>query len=474
MVIQKLTDRLKVKVILCVVVGDAGDDLLEGFVVLGVFAVGYPFTDEVAEDAAEVLVARVGYEATAIGEHADEVCERAKVSESLHLSLHAVTLVVEPPAGAELDLTGGRCRLEASEHGSENVVILGIKGIEDGLGEAIVALEVIHEASEVLCDSEVVDRVIAGIGAELVIHFSIVVTESADVELHCPTELDVLLGTCLEHCGLEAIDLALGKLLARHTLIEGRLGVAYTVGNVLESVVGETAAVAVEERDAFLDPLNECGIILDSLCVDIGDEGILTDFDSLIGAEGRKDLGGEATESRVVLEGIGRVVGGADDLNVRALDEFLSAERGGGKKGVALLPDHRCSLLGQGFVDIKISFELEVSPMVERIADKLRHSLGELEELCVIVTVTGNKFLVYAIGAHLTPLIVIAAKEEIECVLELIVLGDLLRREVAMVIDDGKILYHGVKLLCRLIFEHKVIVNKAHSVTPSLNIEISL
>ena len=31
-----------------------------------------------------------------------------------------------------------------------------------------------------------------------------------------------------------------------------------------------------------------------------------------------------------------------------------------------------------------------------------------------------------------------------------------------------------VKLLCGLILEHKAIINKTHSVTPSLNIDISL
>ena len=69
----------------------------------------------------------------------------------------------------------------------------------------------------------------------------------------------------------------------------------------------------------------------------------------------------------------------------------------------------------------------------------------------------------------------VTAEEEVEGIFELIVLCDLLGRKVAMIVDNRKILYHIVKLLRRLAFEHKCIVNKGfHSVTPSLNIEISL
>ena len=56
---------------------------------------------------------------------------------------------------------------------------------------------------------------------------------------------------------------------------------------------------------------------------------------------------------------------------------------------------------------------------------------------------------------------------------QLVVFCDLLGDKMAMIVDDGKILYHSVKLLRGLILEHEIIVDKTHNVTPSLNIEIS-
>lgn len=63
---------LEVEVVLCVFVADALDYLFKSFVVLGVFAVLYPTADEVAEYASEILVARIGNEAAAVGEHSNE------------------------------------------------------------------------------------------------------------------------------------------------------------------------------------------------------------------------------------------------------------------------------------------------------------------------------------------------------------------------------------------------------------------
>lgn len=65
--------KLQVEVALGVVEADAADDLLQGLLVVGILAVLDPLADDVAHDAAEVVVAGVAQEAAAVGQHTDEV-----------------------------------------------------------------------------------------------------------------------------------------------------------------------------------------------------------------------------------------------------------------------------------------------------------------------------------------------------------------------------------------------------------------
>ena len=64
-------------------------------------------------------------------------------------------------------------------------------------------------------------------------------------------------------------------------------------------------------------------------------------------------------------------------------------------------------------------------------------------------------------------------KEKLKSVLELVIVGNHFGYQVAVVVDYRKILNLFVNLLCGLVFKHKIVFNKTHSVTPSLNIEIS-
>ena len=63
---------------------------------------------QVAEDTAKVLVASVGEERSAIGQHADEAAQKAEVRQRNELLLDAVLLIQEPPGAAELHFAG-RC-----------------------------------------------------------------------------------------------------------------------------------------------------------------------------------------------------------------------------------------------------------------------------------------------------------------------------------------------------------------------------
>ena len=65
-------------------------------------------------------------------------------------------------------------------------------------------------------------------------------------------------------------------------------------------------------------------------------------------------------------------------------------------------------------------------------------------------------------------LVMVAAEEKIVCVSEFVVISYHLRGEMAMVVDDGQVLYEVVEFPCRFRAEHKVIVYKTHKKNPFL------
>jgi hypothetical protein len=233
--------------------------------------------------------------------------------------------------------------------------------------------------------------------------------------------------------------------------------------------------VIVEVSDPLSHPYYKLVIGLDLDGLDVRNEGLLADLNSLVRTEGGENLCGEVYKLLVILKSVCRIVCGANYLNVGALDKLLSAEFGSSKKLVTSIPDALAGFLVKNLVDVEISLKLKVCPMIEGVADKERKSSCKLGELLIIITISCDVFLRYSVGSHLTPFVVVTAKEKVKGVLELIILCDLLGRKVAMIVDNRKILYHIIELSRRLAFEHKCIVNKCfHSVTPSLNIDISL
>ena len=73
---------LQGEVTLCVVEADALDDLLQSLFVVGILAILDPLADDVAQDAAEVVVAGVAQEAAAVGQHTDEDRKSTRLNSS--------------------------------------------------------------------------------------------------------------------------------------------------------------------------------------------------------------------------------------------------------------------------------------------------------------------------------------------------------------------------------------------------------
>ena len=68
----------------------------------------------------------------------------------------------------------------------------------------------------------------------------------------------------------------------------------------------------------------------------------------------------------MILKGVCGIVGGADDLYARAANEISCTVLGLCKKFVALLPNARSGLLGKRLINVKVSLELKVSPVIQR------------------------------------------------------------------------------------------------------------
>ena len=114
--------KLDVEVALAVVGGDVLNHLAQSLDVSGILAVLNPAADQVAHNAAEVLVTGIGQEGTGVGQHADEVAQQAQVGQGSHLLDHAGLGVVEPPAGTMLNLTGNLRTLECAQEGAQPIL----------------------------------------------------------------------------------------------------------------------------------------------------------------------------------------------------------------------------------------------------------------------------------------------------------------------------------------------------------------
>ena len=475
---------LQGKVALCVVEADALDDLLQSLLVVGILAVLDPLTDEVAEDAAEVIVAGVAQEAAAVGQHTDEVAQQAEAGQTGHLLFHADLVVVEPPCGAVLDLARDLAVLEAAEDGADLSIIAGVQAVDDGLG----ALVGVVQGAEQLCDLAAagcgVDHIKAGVGAQQAVHLAVHAAQAVVVDLHGDAQTMVLLAQMDQDVGLVLFGLFCGAALAlHHLLVDGvHLVLAcLTVGHIVQTVVGSAAAHLGKELDALGQGIGhavDAGQLFlahngGKLCHIIGKAG-LVDVEGLIRAEGGShgELdGGIFLDLLVPVQIIDGVISGADEGHVALLDQAADGQLGVVLQlVVAQVPHFLSGVAVQHAVVAEEDVQLQIGPVVHGVADGHGQSLGKLLEALAVGLITGNVLLGHAVGTHHTPLIVVAevaavrvaaAQPHLSDVLEAAVLVDLAGRNVAVVVADG---HCGCIVVIQMLrssrLEHEVLIHK--------------
>ena len=92
----------------------------------------------------------------------------------------------------------------------------------------------------------------------------------------------------------------------------------------------------------------------------------------------------------------------------------------------------------QTLVNAKSRLQLQVCPVVQRIAEAVRHrSRPRLELLPVTRLAASDETLGDAVGAHSTPFVMIAAEPQFCDAAEMMVVSHLSRIQMAVIVDDG-------------------------------------
>ena len=140
----------------------------------------------------------------------------------------------------------------------------------------------------------------------------------------------------------------------------------------------------------------------------------------------------------MILEGIGRVVGGAKEHDARLANEVLCAHVSLSKLCRCDRPDLVAVCLADLKLAIKISLKLKMAPMINGVTDQLGHDRAKCLESVIIRGIARDVLLVHAARAHGSPLIVVAVQPHLCDVGIALILGDLLGGKVTVIVNDGE------------------------------------
>ena len=210
-------------------------------------------------------------------------------------------------------------------------------------------------------------------------------------------------------------------------------------------MVGQAAANAREILDALRKRLL---YIVDRADIDAGRRAQLlqirrvvrvNDVERLLRAEGRQHTGRKALFLRqhaVVVQIVDRVVGRAQRADVALLNERTRRPRRALQLGVRGLPDHVRGLAAEQLIDPEEALQLQMRPVIDRVADQAGHNLGKAVELVAEARAAGDVFLRHRIGTHHAPLVVVPCEPGLADIGKLLVFVNLRRIQVAVIVED--------------------------------------
>ena len=141
-------------------------------------------------------------------------------------------------------------------------------------------------------------------------------------------------------------------------------------------------------------------------------------------------------KSLVMLQFVGGVVRGANDPDLEFFQDALRGQLRRGQLFVGLPPDFFGGLLVEQIGDAEVTFQFEVRPMVERVAQGVRHGCGPGLELVKRAGGAGAKVFRHAVGPHGAPFVMVAFKPDFKKIFEPAVFRDVAWRNVAVIIKN--------------------------------------
>src|SRR5215469_10287634 len=158
------------------------------------------------------------------------------------------------------------------------------------------------------------------------------------------------------------------------------------------------------------------------------------------------------------------IVRGTDGSNTKSTQDALRSQAViCGELGLCLFPDHWGGLKIQDVSDVEITFELEMRPVKEWIAQGERYCLRPGQKLFIPRRIAGAELLGDAVGSHRPPFVVITLKPDFKQIAKAPVLGDVGGRKVSVVVEDGLIFSPLViNLSRRLSLQQEIRVNESH------------
>lgn len=165
------------------------------------------------------------------------------------------------------------------------------------------------------------------------------------------------------------------------------------------------------------------------------------------------------------LQVVGRIIGGAKRLHAKFFQDSVRAEVIGGQKLIGALPNCGRGFFIEQLIDSEIADQLEMGPMVERIAQSAGHGRCPGQEFFIGRGIARAVAFGNSVGTHRAPFVVIALEPNLEEVAEAAIGGDILRREMAVIIENRLVCgVLAVEPPPRFIFEQEIGVDESHLV----------
>src|SRR6202140_529890 len=134
-------------------------------------------------------------------------------------------------------------------------------------------------------------------------------------------------------------------------------------------------------------------------------------------------------------EVIGRIVGGAYNVDTKFLKNGVPGQTAG-QCSIRPLPDCRSGLLIEQFRNAEVALQLQVRPVIERIAQRVGHGSRPGQKFLVGRGAPSDVLFRNPIGPHGPPFVVVSLQPDLKQICELPIFRNVLRGKMAVIIED--------------------------------------